>query len=173
MAGRHLATGVTLVVTVALAIGMAVWGYHALTSPLPKDSTASPSSCSSSETTTVKKWLYRKDVQISVYNAGGRDGEASQTLTALGDLGFVAGQAANAPSSLHVRRAVVLATKADDPAAKLVAANLGPNTRVVVSHDDLGPGTAVVVGKAFHHLPDNAPRRVKLSSPTKTCVSVS
>ena len=65
--------------------------------------------------------LQRGEVQVSVFNAGTRNGLAGQTLDTLEAAGFRAGDAGNAPSSAEVRRALVWTTQPNDYSARLVA----------------------------------------------------
>jgi hypothetical protein len=63
----------------------------------------------------------------------------------------------------------VYSTKADDPAAELVARALGKDTQVVHSDEDLGPGVDVVIGDKFKRLDPKAPKRLPLPKPVVTC----
>jgi hypothetical protein len=168
--GRHLTTGITLVVLVMVLGGMAVWGVKAALAPLPSQS-ASKDSCSQQEKE-VKQFLKRGDVQVSVFNAGTRSGLAGQTLDQIEGAGFVPGNAGNAPRSAQVRRAVVWTTENDDSSARLVALALGHGTRVEVTRTDLGPGIDVLVGNKFRGLDKKAPKKIRLPKPVETCVQV-
>ncbi|MCW2847291.1 MAG: LytR family transcriptional regulator [Marmoricola sp.] len=170
MTGRRVTTGVTLLVLLAVLGGMGVFGYRALTSPLPGGQ-AKDKTCSSVEKV-VKKVLNRSEVQVSVFNAGTKEGLASTTLDKVEAAGFKAGNAGNAPKSAEIRRAIVWTTKPDDPAAKLVAQAFGARTRVEVTDTDLGPGVDVLVGNRFQGLDPKAPRRIRLAAPLATCVPV-
>ncbi len=171
MTGRRITTAVTLLVLMGVLAGMAVYGFKSLTSPLP-GSAATKKTCTGAEKQ-VEEYLKRSEVQVSVYNAGKREGLAGSTLDQVEAAGFRAGNAGNAPKSAEVSRAVVWTTKPNDPAAALVAKAFGKRTLVEVTDTDLGPGVDVLVGDKFKGLAPNAPRRIKLAAPVETCVPVS
>ena len=123
MSGRKLTTAVTLVALLLVVIGMAAFGYKQLTAPLP-DPPSAEEKCTGAEKE-VQGYLRRKQVQVSVFNAGNREGFAGLTLEKIVNAGFRAGNAGNAPKSAEIRRAIVWTTEENDPAAKLVAQALG------------------------------------------------
>ena len=170
MSGRRITTAVTLVVLLLVLAGMAAYGFKQLTAPLPDGPSAEPT-CSEAEKQ-VQAFLKRSEVQVSVFNAGTREGLAGTTLEKVVDSGFRAGNAGNAPKSAEVRRAVVWTTEPDDPAAKLVAQAFGRRTQIEVTETDLGPGIDVLVGNKFQGLNPRAPKRIKLPDPVETCVQV-
>ena len=170
MSGRRVTTAVTLLVLLVVLGGMAVFGYRALTSPLPGGA-ADDDACSEVEKE-VQGFLKRSEVQVSVFNAGTKEGLAGTTLEKVEEAGFRAGNAGNAPTSAEVRRAVVWTTEPNDPAAALVARAFGKRTTVEVTETDLGPGIDVLVGNRFNGLDPKAPRRIKLAAPVETCVPV-
>jgi len=167
---RKLTTGITLVVLVLLLGGMAIYGYKSALAPLP-GATTSKKTCTGTEKQ-VKNFLGRGEVQVSVFNAGTRNGLASSTLDRIQRAGFKAGDAGNAPRSAQVRRAVVWTTQPNDTSARLVALALGPHTRIVVTETDLGPGIDVLVGNKFNGLARKAPARIRLPRPVETCIQV-
>jgi hypothetical protein len=167
---RRLTTAITLVVLVLLLCGMAVYGFNKALAPLPAGPSADPT-CSGTEKE-IQKYLKRSEVQVSVYNAGSREGLAGQTLEKIEEAGFKAGNAGNAPGTAQVRRAVVWTTTPNDPSAKLVALTLGRGTRVEVTETDLGPGVDVLVGNQFRGLDKKAPQRIRLAKPVETCIKV-
>jgi hypothetical protein len=171
VSGRRLTTAVTLLVLLVVLGGMAVFGYRALTEPLPGGASADDDACSQVEKE-VQGFLKRSEVQVSVFNAGTKEGLAGTTLETLEEAGFRAGNAGNAPTSAEVRRAVVWTTEPNDPAAALVARAFGGRTTVEVTETDLGPGVDVLVGNRFTGLDPKAPRRIKLAAPVETCVPV-
>ena len=171
MSRRKLTTGITLVVLVLVLGGMAVYGFKSALAPLPGRS-SSKQTCSGTEKQ-VKQFLRRGDVQVSVFNAGTRNGLASQTLDQIEGAGFKPGNAGNAPRSAQVRRAVVWTTQSNDSSARLVALALGPRTRIEVTQTDLGPGIDVLVGNKFKGLARKAPNRIRLPKPVETCIKVS
>jgi hypothetical protein len=170
MTGRRLLTGVTLVGLVVVVCIMAVWGFNAVTAPIEDDSTGSSSgpTCAP-EDQAVIKYVSRGDVTVSVYNAGERSGRAQETMALLEQAGFKPGEVSNAPDGIEVDKAVVYSTKADDPAAELVAKALGKKTQVVHADEELGPGVDVVIGDRFKKLDASAPTRLELPQPETTC----
>jgi hypothetical protein len=171
MTTRSLTTGVSLVVGAVLLCVMAVWGYDAATAPIEDGSTSTSSgpTCAP-EDQKVQKYVVRRDVTVSVYNSGRKAGRARATMDQLERAGFKPGEVNNAPDGIKVARASVYTTKADDPAAELVAAALGHDTPVVHSDDEFsGPGVDVVIGDKFKRLDPNAPKRVELPQPRTTC----
>jgi hypothetical protein len=170
--GRRITTAVTLVVLLVVLAAMAVYGFDRATAPLPGGGPSDTQTCSETEKE-VQEFLQRSQVQVSVFNAGTREGLAGSTLEQVEEAGFRAGNAGNAPTSAQVRRAVVWTTKPNDPAAALVARALGRRTLVEVTETDLGPGVDVLVGNRFTALDPKAPRRIKLAAPVETCVPVS
>ncbi len=168
--GRRITTALTLVVLLMLLAGMAIVGFNKLTEPLPDNPTAQPT-CSDAEQE-VREFVRRSEVQVSVFNAGRREGLAGTTLEKLEEGGFRAGNAGNAPPKAKVSRAVVWTTKPNDSTAKLVALAFGKQTKVVVTETDLGPGIDVLVGNKFKRLDPKAPRRIKLPAPVETCIRV-
>ena len=171
MSGRRITTAVTLLVLLLVLCGMAVYGFNALTSPLPESGASTEKECTGAEKQ-VQGFLKRSEVQVSVYNAGRREGLAGTTLEKVEEAGFRAGNAGNAPKSAEVPRAIVWTTKTNDSAATLVAQAFGKRTRVEVTDTDLGPGIDVLVGNRFKGLDPKAPRRIKLAAPVETCVPV-
>ena len=170
MSGRKITTAVTLVALLLVLIGMAAYGYEQLTAPLPERPTAEET-CTGAEKE-VQGFLKRNQVQVSVFNAGNREGFAGSTLERIVNAGFRAGNAGNAPKSAAVRRAVVWTTDENDSAAKLVAMSLGRRVKIEVTETDLGPGIDVIVGNKFKRLNRKAPRRIRLADPVEKCVPV-
>jgi hypothetical protein len=170
MSRRGLTSAVTLVCLMALLVVMAVWGVKAATAPVAGDSgsAASGPTCSSQDQQ-VAKYVRRGDVTVSVYNSGKTSGRAQTTMDLLEQAGFKVGEVKNAPDGLRADRATVYSTKADDPAAELVARALGKGTQVVHTDEDLGPGVDVVIGDKFKRLDAKAPKRLPLPKPVVTC----
>jgi hypothetical protein len=133
------------------------------------DTTASSGLTCAPEDQTTSGVVRRADVTVSVYNAGQRSGRAQDTLDLLESAGFRAGEVSNAPDGIEVAKAAVYTTKADDPAAELVARTLGPKTQVVRSDAEFGPGVAVIIGDKFRKLDAAAPRRLEYTLPEPVC----
>jgi len=171
LSGRKITTAVTLVVLLIVLAGMAVYGFKSALAPLPGGEASDDPTCSGTEKE-VQKFLKRSEVQVSVYNAGTREGLAGQTLEKVEAAGFRGGNSGNAPGNADVRRAVVWTTEPNDMSARLVALAFGPGTRVEVTETDLGPGVDVLVGNRFKGLNKKAPQRIRLPRPIETCVEV-
>ena len=169
MSGRKLTTAITLAVLLLVLIGMAAYGYNQLTAPLPK-LPSTEEKCTGAEKE-VQGFLKRKQVQVSVFNAGNREGFAGSTLEKLVNAGFRAGNAGNAPKSAQIRRAVVWTTDEGDSAAKLVATSLGRRTKIEITKTDLGPGVDVIVGNKFKGI-RKVPKKIRLADPVEKCVPV-
>jgi hypothetical protein len=150
---RGRLSALTLTVLLAMLVAAAYVGWRSLTAPLPTDGStdaATPTCTSQLERGDV---VQSGEVTVSVYNAGTRSGLAGETRDALVDRGFIAGDVGNAPGDLaDVEGALVLAPSANDPAARLVARQLGRDVEVRPSDDQLGPGVEVVVGDSFDGL---------------------
>jgi hypothetical protein len=166
---RRIITGLTLVALAGVLCVMGFIGVKQALKPFPSGKSSSSPACTQKKQ--VARILTRRDVQVSVFNAGDRSGLASVTLDKLETAGFVAGNAGNAPGTAQVRRAVVWTTKPDDYSAKLAALALGPGTQVVVTKTDLGPGVDVLVGNRVHGLDKKAATRLRLPKPVQTCVT--
>ena len=87
MSGRKITTAVTLVALLLVLVGMAAYGYR------PADRTAARTGTTADETCTgaekeVQGFLKRDEVQVSVFNAGNREGFAGTTLEKLVDAGL-------------------------------------------------------------------------------------
>ena len=169
MTRRRLTTAATLLVLLAVLVGMAVWGYHAATTPLEGlGSTTSTPTCTPTDPK-ASRFLHRAEVTVSVFNSGKRSGRAQATMSLLERAGFKPGQVGNAPDGIAADRAAVYTTKADDPAAELVAKALGKATQVVHSDQEMGPGVDVVIGDRFKQLDPKAPTKLELPKPKTAC----
>ena len=107
MTGRRITTAVTLTVLCVLLVAMAVVGFRAATAPVPGLDTGEEE-CAAVEKN-VKRFVARREVQVSVFNASNRSGLAGRTLDRLVEKGFKPGNPGNAPDGVKVRRAVVWA----------------------------------------------------------------
>lgn len=171
MTARKVTTGITLLVLLLVLGGMAVYGVRAALAPLPGGGASEDPECSESEKE-IKQFLRRNEVQVSVFNAGTREGLAGKTLEQIEEGGFRAGNSGNAPRTAEVRRAVVWTTTPNDSGARLVALALGRGTQVEVTETDLGPGVDVLVGNKFRGLAKKAPERIRLPQAVETCIEV-
>jgi hypothetical protein len=149
----------------ALLVGLgALWGWSAMTEPFPGKTT--PPKCVSTIVPAGKK-VFPGQVTVSVLNASGREGLASQTLDAFADAGFGEGDTGNAPRNAKVTRAVVWAPTPAGPDVRLVASRLGPGTKVV-DRDAPGAGVTVVLGDGFDKLVKGRPS-VKAAQEAEIC----
>lgn len=158
MRGRHVTTGVTLLILLGILLVAGAYGLHALVAPVPGKDSSPSADC---RTTSVKKGqkIRARQVKVSVFNGGNRAGLADETLGALRRRGFQKGEAGNAPDGTKVKVAKVWTTQKHDAAAKLVARQFGPAIKVfqVSAKSDLGPGVDVVVGNDFRGLAKAGP----------------
>lgn len=166
-AGRHkrlLALGATAIV----AAVMAMWGLSALTAPFPHTGTKT---CDLADQVVVKT-ITRREVTVSVYNAGAAAGTAKRISAALARLGFRIGNVGNAPTGITVPILEVAGPSVTDPATKLVAATLG--TTVTVTSDpslQIGPGVNIFIGPRHRGFVKHPPRDMALASPIVTCLT--
>jgi hypothetical protein len=168
---RHLTTAVTMLVLVAILVGGVVLGVDKLFAPLPKDSQASSDPTSGCTTQTLKKGqkVRAREVQVSVFNGGTRAGLADQTMNQLVRRGFKRGDVGNAPSDVAVRRVQVWSSDKHSVAAKLVARQFGPRTKVRRTKTDLGAGIDIVVGNGLRSL-HKAPKVMVVRKTSSVCV---
>lgn len=172
MGRRQITAAVTMLVLIGLLVLGAVWGWRALFAEVPGDATAlTPSPTCVSEAIAAGEKIRADQVRVSVFNGGTRSGLAGETLDALMDRGFLAGDTANAPSDVDVARVEVWSTVEKDPRAQLVARQFGKNVKVRFSDEDLGPGIDVIVGDRFDRLA-RAPRALAVGKAQEICVPI-
>jgi hypothetical protein len=168
--GRRALTAVTMTVLVALLVVAGLVGWNTLSSS--DDTSASGHQgrhkrCAAG----LEKGdvVHSSEVRVSVYNAGTRDGLAGRVQDKLAAREFLRGAVSNAPAGFGgVQSVRVLARKANDPAARLVARQFGPRTVVQPTRNDLGPGVDVVIGNQFSGLVD-APQQVRATASGSGC----
>ncbi len=153
---------VTLIGLGVLLVVATVWGWVALTEPLP---TTDDSVCVN-RTYEAGERIKRGDVTVSVLNAGTRNGLASLTMNLLEEQGFVPGQAGNAPDA-EVKKVEIWTTDRDNPAVKLVRSHLGRGAKVV-EREPSTAGVQVVVGDGFSDLVDGK-KAMKASDAVTVC----
>lgn len=173
MQRRHVTSAITLLVLVGILVAGVLIGMNALFAPLPDDGTAaaSPSPTCKRQTFTKGKRVRSSQVQVSVFNGSGRAGLADQTMRALARRGFLDGTTSNAPEGMRVTLVRVVAQRRGDQAARLVARQFGPGTKVTVARRDLGPGVDVILGAGYRRLAA-APKSVVANRTTSVCVPV-
>jgi len=153
---------VTLVALGVLLLVAALWGWSALTKPLP----GTEESVCVDQTFEAGEKVAPGDVTVSVLNAGTRNGLASLTMNLLEEQGFAAGQEGNATDA-KVNRVQIWTDDPRSPAVLLVKSHLGPGTPVL----EKAPSTAgvqVVVGDGFEDLVKGK-KSVKASDAASVC----
>lgn len=162
--GPRLRSLLTLLVLGLLLLVAAVWGWAALTEPLPEK--AEPPVCVERSFEAGDR-VSRGDVTVSVWNASDRNGLAGLTMELLTDAGFAPGDEGDAPKDARVGRAQIWTElPRRHPAVRLVAGQLG-DVRVVRRETDAA-GVLVVVGSGFQEL-TRGPRAVKVSRAVEVC----
>jgi LytR cell envelope-related transcriptional attenuator len=146
-------TGVTLAGLAVLVVLGGLWGWSAMTQPFPGKTT--PPKCLATIVQPGER-VFPGQVAVSVFNASGRDGLASRTMTEFVDAGFGEGDTGNAPRNVKVVRAAIWAPTLGSPDVRLVASRLGPATRVV-SREGPGVGVTVIVGDEYTRLVKGPP----------------
>jgi hypothetical protein len=159
----------TLGVLVVLCLVGILLGIRGLTADLPTDPLVEDDNAVC-ETRTIADGakIRSADITVSVYNAGRQNGLASRVLKELQTRGFGAGESGNAPDGTKVVRAQVWADEKKNAAARLVARQLGPTTRVFVNRPKIGVGVVVVLGDTFGKLA-KAPRVTRAQGKTTIC----
>ena len=142
---RSIVTLGVLGLVLALA---GVWGWSALRQPFPDRS--APAVCVDRDVARGDK-VTRRDVTVSVYNAGERVGLAGLTMDLLVDAGFAQGSEGNAPGRKPVERVEIWSDEPGNPAVRLVSSHFGDDVDVVRRTAD-APGVLVVVGDGFDDL---------------------
>lgn len=156
---------VTLLGLGGLLLVAALWGWSAVSEPFPERE--GPAVCvdrAFAQGDTIR----RRDVTVSVLNAGTRNGLAGLTLDLFVDAGFGDGQSGNVPDdSPRVRNVEVWTDEPQSPAVQLVVAQLGDDVRVV-RREPTTAGVQVVVGDRFRSL-SKGPRKIKADRETEVC----
>jgi len=145
----HVKTLLTLATLAALLVVGVVWGWSAMTSPLPQK--VQTKDCYPTVVHPGDR-VSAPQVTVSVFNASDRVGLAERTMTAFEHQGFGPGAVGNAPQDAQVLFAQVWAKDRSDPAVQLVVSRLGPRAHVITARHHGGPGVVVMVGPRFDKL---------------------
>ena len=138
-------SGLTLLTLGLLLVVATVWGFRALTEPLPQDD---PIAICEDATVTAGSEVRRDEIVVSVFNGSGRSGLASTTMAQLEERGFVPGDVGDAPQPASSTQ--IWADDPTRPDVQLVQRQF--KQARVVTGTELGPGVVVVVGEKFQTL---------------------
>lgn len=147
-------TALTLGVLGLLLVVMLTWGWSSATAPLPGSSDDDTTGACEPWTVAEGEQLDASQVEVTILNAGSREGLAGAVMDGFVERGFREGSAGNAPRDTEVAKAQIWASDRRDPAVSLVRSVLPKPARVVeapVETLDL-PGVVVVVGNDFGDL---------------------
>lgn len=131
-----------LVLTLVFVLSVA-WAWSQVTEPFPE--AIDDPDCNDVLISTGQD-VTPEDVLVSVFNAGGRDGLAGETLDRLGRFGFGEGELGDAPKIKG--SAQIWTDQPDGAVARLLASYLGDGVKVV-DQASSAPGVTVVVGEEF------------------------
>ena len=140
-----LKSALTLAVLAALVLVAAVWGWSALTEPLPREEPVAI--CEDTEVAAGGE-VRRDQVVVSVFNGSDRSGLAGSTMAQLAERGFVEGDVGDAPQPAASTQ--IWSSEPTNPAVLLVQQQFKGAT--IVDGDALGEGVVVVVGEKFKTL---------------------
>lgn len=140
-----LKSTLTLAFLGLLLVVASVWGWAALTEPLPEDE---PVAICEDTSITAGTEVRRDEIVVSVFNGSGRSGLAGATSAQLTERGFVAGDVGDSPQPADTTQ--IWADDPTNPAVLLVKRQF--KQAKVVTGEALGAGVVVVVGEKFQAL---------------------
>lgn len=144
-----LRSALTLAVLGVLLLVMLAWGWSSATAPLP-GSEEDEGVCEPF-TVVAGERLESSQVEVSILNAGNREGLAGEVMDGFVERGFRPGSSGNAPTGTDVAKVQIWASDRRDPAVELVRSVL-PKPVPVVDTEINAPGVVVVVGNDFGEL---------------------
>jgi hypothetical protein len=140
-----LKSALTLAVLAVLVLFAAVWGWGALTEPLPQEE---PVAICEPTDVAAGGEVRRDQVVVSVFNGSKRSGLAGSTMAQLAERGFVEGQVGDSPQPAATTQ--IWSAEPTNPAVLLVQQQF--RRADIVTGDSLGDGITVVVGEKFKSL---------------------
>jgi len=152
----------TLAVLAGLVLAAAVWGWGALTEPLPKDE---PVAICEPTDVAAGGEVRRDQVVVSVFNGSKRSGLAGSTMAELAERGFVEGDVGDAP--LPAATTQIWSAEPTNPAVLLVQKQF--KKAKIVPGDPIGDGIVVVVGEKFKTLKKKQVESVLAEAPATYC----
>lgn len=157
-----LKSALTLAVLGLLVVVAAVWGWSALTEPLPENE---PVAICEPTDVAAGGEVRRDQVVVSVFNGSDRSGLAGSTMAQLVERGFVAGDVGDAP--LPAASTQIWSSEPTNPAVLLVKQQF--KQARIVTGDPLGDGIVVVVGDKFKTLKKKQVESVLADSDATFC----
>ncbi|HEV2797515.1 MAG TPA: LytR C-terminal domain-containing protein [Nocardioides sp.] len=157
-----LKSGITLAVLALLLVVATVWGWAALTEPLPQEE---PIAICEPADVAVGGEVRRDQVVVSVFNGSKRSGLAGSTMAQLAERGFVEGDVGDAP--LPAATTQIWSSEPENPAVLLVQQQF--KQAKIVPGDPLGDGIVVVVGEKFQSLRNKQVESVVAETPATYC----
>lgn len=157
-----LKSALTLAVLGLLVVVAAVWGWAALTEPLPEDE---PVAICEDTDVPAGGEVRRDQVVVSVFNGSKRSGLAGSTMAQLVERGFVEGDVGDAP--LPATSTQIWSSEPTNPAVLLVQQQF--KQAQIVTGDPLGEGIVVVVGEKFKTLKKKQVESVLAESDATYC----
>jgi hypothetical protein len=162
----------TLLVLVLMLAAAFVVGWRLATEPVPATVEVEESRKKSCRTQTLRPgdFLRLSQVTVNVYNAGTIPGLAESTLSELVERGLLPGRTGNAPADVDTQRTLLLDSKPESAAVKLVKKQLKRPVQVRKIAEDLTAGVDVIVGDKSLGLRGGSTKQVKVKAATTVCV---